>query len=54
MYGDTLFTMHYRDTGFTEGVQYSLVNNLKGDTLFTEIRYSLCMWQARPGGPGHT
>ena len=22
--------MHYRDTGFTEGVQYSLVNNVWG------------------------
>ena len=45
-YGDTLFTTHYRDTGFTEGVQYSLVNNvwgyiIHGDTLFTGIRYSL-------------
>ena len=45
MYGDTLFTTRsarYRDTGFTEGVQYSLVNNVwgihysdHGDTLFT-------------------
>ena len=35
MYGDTLFTTHYGDTGFTEGVQYSLVNNVWGGIRYT-------------------
>ena len=53
VWGNTLFTTRYRDTGFTEGVRYSLVNNvwgyiIHGDTLFTVMPGPLSVCKTSP------